>query len=163
MPDILHQLHKGIFKSYVAEWTEELLGEAVLDRRFMAMPQAKNLQHFRSGITSVQQWTGRETKEMAKQCLPIIAKDPAVPSDFVKMVCPLFDFLYLAESMQLADSDLKDMDAALQTFHSLKQTLVNLELMDDLTKFDHILKFHMLGHYTHLICELGTPNSYNTK
>lgn len=162
-PDILHQLHKGVFKSYVAEWTEELLGEAILDGQFMAMPQAKNLRHFKSGITSVQQWTGRETKEMAKQYLPIVASDPAVPNEFVKMVRPLFDFLYLAERAELAEGKLDKMDEALRTFHSHKKVLVELELMDDLTKFNYIPKFHMLGHYTHSIRELGTPDGYNTE
>ncbi|KAF8597217.1 hypothetical protein BDV93DRAFT_479616 [Ceratobasidium sp. AG-I] len=162
-PDILHQMHKGVFKSYVVAWAEEILGEDVLNERFMAMPQAKNLRHFKNGITNVQQWTGRETKEMAKQYLPIIAGNPAVPTDFVKLVRPLFDFLYLAERAQLAEGELEEMDKALRTFHSLKNVLVELEIMADVNKFDHIPKFHMLGHYTHSIRELGTPDGYNTE
>ncbi|KAG8703755.1 hypothetical protein FRC08_002653 [Ceratobasidium sp. 394] len=107
-PDILHQLHKGVFKDYIAEWTEGLLGKDVLDGRFMAMPQAKNLRHFKKGITSVQQWTGRETKEMVKQYLPIIANDPKVPDAFVKLVRALLEFLHLAERAQLTASELDD-------------------------------------------------------
>lgn len=162
-PDLLHQMHKGIFKSYVVDWTEEILGKAVLDKRFMAMPQAKNLRCFKNGITSVEQWTGRETKEMAKQYLPIIADDPTVPNDFVKMVRALFDFLYLAERAQLTEGEVEEMNEALRDFHSLKKVLVELGLMADLDKFDHIPKFHMLGHYTHSIRELGTPDGYNTE
>jgi hypothetical protein len=162
-PDILHQFHKGVFKNYVAEWTEEILGEDVLNTRFSAMPQAKGLRRFKTGITSVQQWTGRETKEMVKQFLPIIAEDPAVPDDFVKMVRALLDFLYFAESAQLSEDQVKEMDEALRTFHSLKKILVELELITDLDKFDDIPKFHMLGHYTHSIRELGTPDGYNTE
>lgn len=37
-PDLLHQFHKGIFKSYIVEWTEEVIGETALNERFMAMP-----------------------------------------------------------------------------------------------------------------------------
>ncbi|KAG8686921.1 hypothetical protein FRC08_012267, partial [Ceratobasidium sp. 394] len=162
-PDILHQLHKGVFKDYVAEWTEELLGEHTLHGRFMAMPQAQNLRHFKKGITSVQQWTGRETKEMVKQYLPIIANDPNVPDTFVRLVRVLLDFLYLAERAQLTASELEEMEEALCTFHSLKKVLVELELVADLDKFDYIPKFHMLGHYTHSIRELGTPDGYNTE
>ncbi|KAG8796343.1 hypothetical protein FRC12_000060 [Ceratobasidium sp. 428] len=104
-PDILHQLHKGVFKDYVAEWTEGILGEAELNERYMAMPGAKDLRHFKKGITAVSQWTGRETKEMVKQYLPIIAEDPAVPEEFVKMVRALLDFLYLAERAQLSEDE----------------------------------------------------------
>ncbi|KAG8690080.1 hypothetical protein FRC08_010676, partial [Ceratobasidium sp. 394] len=162
-PDILHQLHKGVFKDYVAEWTEELLCECTLDGRFMAMPQAQNLRHFKKGITSVQQWTGRERKEMVKQYLPIIVNDPNVPDTFVRLVRALLDFLYLAKRAQLTASELEEMEEALRTFHSLKKVLVELELVTDLDKFNYIPKFHMLGHYTHSIRELSTPDGYNTE
>ncbi|QRV93061.1 Zn-finger protein [Ceratobasidium sp. AG-Ba] len=162
-PDILHQLHKGVFKNYVAEWTEELLGEVELDERYMAMPKAKDLRHFKRGITSISQWTGRETKEMAKQYLPIVAEDPNVPDDFVRMVRALLDFLFLAERAQLSKSEVQEMEGALRTFHSLKQVLVRLELILDVDKFDYIPKFHMLSHYAHSIRELGTPDGFNTE
>ncbi|KAF8596468.1 hypothetical protein BDV93DRAFT_548345 [Ceratobasidium sp. AG-I] len=142
-------MYKGVFKSYIADWTEEILGKTVWDERFMVMPQAKNLR--------------RETKEMAKQYLPIVADDPAVPSEFVKMVRALLDFLYLAESEQLSEGEIEEMDEALRTFHSLKKVLVELGVMEDLEKFDYIPKFHMLGHYTCSIHELGTPDGYNTE
>ncbi|KAG8700490.1 hypothetical protein FRC08_004668 [Ceratobasidium sp. 394] len=162
-PDILHQLHKGIFKDYVADWTEGVLGENGLNARFMAMPQAKDLRQFKKGITSVQQWTGRETKEMAKQFLPIIAEDPNVPDDFVKLVRALLDFLYLAQSAELSDRELEEMEEALRTFHRLKKILVELDLIADLDKFDDIPKFHMVGHYPPSTRELGTPDGYNTE
>ncbi|QRV86859.1 hypothetical protein RhiJN_14877 [Ceratobasidium sp. AG-Ba] len=162
-PDILHQLHKGVFKDYVAEWTEGILGEVELNERFMAMPEAKDLRHFKRGITVVSQWTGRETKEMVKQYLPIIAEDPSIPDDFVKMVRSLLDFLFLAERARLSEHEVHEMEEALRTFHSLKQILVRLKLMLDVDKFDHIPKFHMLSHYACSIRELGTPDGFNTE
>ncbi|QRV89201.1 Zn-finger protein [Ceratobasidium sp. AG-Ba] len=162
-PDILHQLHKGVFKDYVLTWTEELLSETTVDKRFMAMPRAKDLRHFKQGITRIEQWTGRETKEMAKQYLAIVAEDPTVPDDFVKLVRALLDFLYLAQSAELTDSDVDEMTNALKSFHSLKKILVELDIVLDLDRFDHIPKFHMLGHYAVSIRELGTPDGYNTE
>lgn len=127
------------------------------------MLQAKDLQHFRSRIMSVQQWTGQETKEMVKQFLPISAEDLAFPKEFVKMVGTLLDFLYFTESVQLSEDRVNEMDEAPCTFHSLKTVLVKLKIIIALDKFDHIPKFHMLGHCTHPICEPGTPEGYNTE
>jgi hypothetical protein len=39
--------------------------------------------------------------------------------------------------------------------------IVKLGIMEKITAFDWIPKLHMMGHYTHSICEFGTPDSYN--
>lgn len=107
-PDLLHQLHKGLFKTHMMGWTDQLMGggkkgTGKLDSRFKAMPRAKDLRHFRRGVMTISQWTGRETKEMMKQFLPIAIGMAAVesPSDvdnFVEMTHALLDFSYLAHS-----------------------------------------------------------------
>jgi hypothetical protein len=44
-PDLLHQLHKGIFKDHVVKWTMKCLegGADKIDQRFHAMPCGSNL------------------------------------------------------------------------------------------------------------------------
>jgi hypothetical protein len=43
MPDLLHQLHKGLFKMHIMEWVDKLMEEDEMDRWFEAMPHMKDL------------------------------------------------------------------------------------------------------------------------
>ncbi|KAG8724026.1 hypothetical protein FRC12_024380 [Ceratobasidium sp. 428] len=125
------------------------------------MPEHHGMRHFKNGITSVSQWTGRELKEMAKTLLPVIsdAEDPHV----VIAARALLDFAYLAHSSSLSDSELEAMETALRTFHEHKYVFKRAGAVKTKKAFHGIPKIHMIQHYSYLIRQLGTPDGYNTE
>jgi hypothetical protein len=158
-PDLLHQMNKGMFKDHLAKWVQSVQGKATMDERYVSMPEHHGVRHFKHGITSVSQWTGRELKEMTKIFLPVASDCDA---GMLRVARVLLDFMYLAHSSSLTDDEIDAMDRALETFHENKADLVRLRAIEG-GKFHTIPKLHMMQRYTHLIRRLGTPDGYNTE
>ena len=47
MPDLLHQLHKGVFKDHLVKWCANIIGEKGLNSHLKAMNSYLGLQHFK--------------------------------------------------------------------------------------------------------------------
>ena len=45
-PDILHQLHKGIFKDHFIKWCNSIVGEDMINECFSVMSTHPELHHF---------------------------------------------------------------------------------------------------------------------
>ncbi|KAG9092374.1 hypothetical protein FRC06_000122 [Ceratobasidium sp. 370] len=161
-PDLLHQLYQGIFKSHLMRWLQYLVGIKELDARFASTTQAAGMRHFGKGVSHVQQWTGRESKEMLKQVVPLVA-GTLKPPELGQLVLSAVDFIYRAHSSSMTDSEIDELDAALETFHRLKVLMVEQGFYGSSARFDRIPKLHMLMHYSRAIRELGTPDGYNTE
>ncbi|KAG9080385.1 hypothetical protein FRC06_006648, partial [Ceratobasidium sp. 370] len=160
-PDMLHQLYQGIFKSHLLRWVKHLIGEDTLNQRFASMPQAEGMKHFAKGISCVKQWTGRESKQMMQQFLPMVLGD--VTPEVSQLMRSIIDFMFRAHSSSLTDTEIDNIQHDLDMFHQLKDILVVRGVYQSSARFDKIPKLHMLSHYTHFIRELGTPDGYNTE
>lgn len=148
-PDLLHQLYQGIFKTHLLKWLRFLLGDDVIDDAFKAMPRAEGMRHFTRGITTVKQWTGRESKEMAKQVLPVVVG--MVSPEITRMVRAVIDFIYRAHAASMTDKDIDALEESLSTLHELKDLLVTKGYYEGAERFDMIPKLHMMGQ--HRICQ----------
>ncbi|KAG9095093.1 hypothetical protein FRC06_010133, partial [Ceratobasidium sp. 370] len=160
-PDLLHQLYQGVFKSHLVRWLKHLVGADKLDERFAAMPQAEGMRHFAKGITAVQQWTGRESKEMVSQIFPIVVGD--LTPEESRLVRSVIDFVFRAHASSMTDQDIEELERDLSVFHEFKQLLVVKGFYQSGKRFNRIPKIHMLSHYARSIRELGTPDGYNTE
>ncbi|TFK90236.1 hypothetical protein K466DRAFT_485132, partial [Polyporus arcularius HHB13444] len=59
VPDLLHQLHKGVFMTHLVKWVSTGC-EDELDARFARVPPYPGLRIFSKGISTISQWTGNE-------------------------------------------------------------------------------------------------------
>ncbi|KAG8794679.1 hypothetical protein FRC12_022574 [Ceratobasidium sp. 428] len=160
-PDLLHQLYQGVFKTHVVRWLKHLVGASVLDERFQALPMTEGMRRFAKGVTGVRQWTGRESKEMVSQILPIVLG--TVTPEEGQLVRSLVDFIFQAHASSMTDQDIDDLERDLHLFHELKGLLVAKGFYQDESRYNRIPKIHMLSHYTYFIRQLGTPDGYDTE
>ncbi|KAG2113347.1 hypothetical protein BD769DRAFT_1630072 [Suillus cothurnatus] len=161
-PDLLHQIIKGTFKDYLVDWVENYLNithgacraaEIMddIDRRIAAVAPFTGLQCFPDGH-GFQQWTGDDSKALMKVYLAAI--ECHVPQYMVCTFGAFLDFCYLVWREALTETDLVQIQDALDRFHKYWEIF---KTTGTVTTFS-LPHQHSLHHYILLIRLFGAPN-----
>jgi hypothetical protein len=158
-PDILHQLHKGVFKDHIMDWCLKLasVDTTEFNDRFKAMPGHSNLRHFSKNVSELSQTTGKEHREMEKVFLGVMTG--LVPNDVLPVIRALLDFIYYAQLPTHTDTTISWLEQALRLFHESKDVFIR----HGARKHFNINKLHSMMHYATAIRELGALDGYNTE
>ncbi|KZT55278.1 hypothetical protein CALCODRAFT_437467, partial [Calocera cornea HHB12733] len=156
-PDLLHELHKGLFKDHLVKWTMDVLDVQRLDERYKSLSAHHGLLAFPHGISKVEQWTGTEYRNMEKTFCAAIAG--LVPSAVQRAARALIDFIYLSQYPQHSNGTLSLLNASWQEFHSLKAVFRDLPSCHG---FD-FPKMHKANHNSDAIRSRGTLDGYSTE
>jgi hypothetical protein len=113
--------------------------------------------HFKKGISSVSQWTGKEYKEMQKVYLGVLAG--AVHTEVLAAARGLLDFIYYAQYKSHTTETLNHMQEALDLFHANKDAFIDLNIHEHF----NIPKLHSMLHYILSIQKLSSIDGLNSE
>ncbi|KAF9034404.1 hypothetical protein BJ165DRAFT_1563819 [Panaeolus papilionaceus] len=106
---------------------------------------------------TISQWTGKEYKEM--QQIFVSMKAGAVNDNVLTLIQAVVDFIFYAQLQVHTTTNLSALEASLALFHKNKHLLVQMGVHQHF----NIPKLHNIKHYMDAICQLGSPDGYNTE
>ena len=157
-PEPLHHWHKQ-FWDHDAKWCIHAVGSDEIDRRFSLLQPCVGFRHFKAGISTMKQVTGRDHRNVQRYIVSIIAD--AVPKEFVLCIRALLDFRYLAQSRSIDSHTLAQISYALDLFHQTKHAILDASARvgKGNKPLDHffIPKLELLHSVVPSICWSGAP------
>jgi hypothetical protein len=122
--DLLHGVHKMV-RDHIVPWLEHLVGTEELDRRLMAQPRHVGERNFARGISHISQWTGKESRDLERHILPVIAGAEGVPTRAVLATRVILEISYMAQFPTHTETALQAMDAQLAAFWDNVQIFID--------------------------------------
>ena len=161
-PEPLHHWHKQ-FWDHDAKWCIRAIGSEELDFRISRLQPCVGFRHFKAGISSLKQVTGRDHRNVQRYIVPIIAD--AVPKAFVLCIRGLSDFRYLAQSRSINSRTLTEISTALNLFHQNKEAILDAgaRVGKGSKPLNHffIPKLELLHSVVTSICWSGVPTQWS--
>jgi Plavaka transposase len=121
-PEPLHHWHKG-FWDHDAKWCIHGVGSREIDFRFAILHPHTGFRHFKEGISSLKQVTGREHRDVQRYIVAVIID--AVPQGFLIAIRALMDFRYLAQAQVITEETCTAITNSLCEFHDHKQAILD--------------------------------------
>ena len=156
-PDLLHQLHKGMFKDHLVKWVSTGL-EDELDTRMMCMPPYQGICIFKKGISGILQWTGNKYHQMEHVFIRAICGMHLNMPQVLASVCAILDFILIAHLLSHSTTSLSCLSDALSTFYLNKDVFIDLSICLHF----NIPKLHWFVYYLQLIINMGACDSLST-
>ena len=159
VPDILHQLIK-FFQDHVIGWarSSKWLGDEEFDKRLSVLQPRPGFRHFKDGYTKFKQHTGKETKDVLRVFLALVAHEG---DGLLRAIRALIDFIYLARYDGHSTETLQYLQDALDEFHENKQHIAHKKVRGDDTKFN-IPKLELLQHVVRQVKLNGSAPQFST-
>ncbi|KAF8419490.1 hypothetical protein L210DRAFT_3366672, partial [Boletus edulis BED1] len=158
-PEALHHWY-GEFWDHDVQWCKNALGSQELDFRYSVLQPIVGLRHFKDGITTLKQVTGRAKRDVQRYIVPVIAG--AMPTGAVIAIRALMDFRYLAQAHVLTSSTRDKIKDALAKFHEHKSTITDEGLRRGAKSgaaLDHwqIPKLELMQSVAPSVSQIGVP------
>jgi hypothetical protein len=175
VPDLLHQLHKGIVKHSV-DWLSGLLAREFgstkgdpssavcrLDERYRAVPEFPGLKVFHGApVSRIVQLTGTDQRAMLRQMVPVYAPLLRLYPDAMRYLRALCDFVTLSHYHSHDEATLGYLLDALERIDTYKWELKNSRKPNaDGERHFNIPKFHAITHYLYFIRKFGPLPHYD--
>ncbi|KAI9457549.1 hypothetical protein HD554DRAFT_2207192 [Boletus coccyginus] len=134
-PNLLHQLHKGVFKDHLVKWYISIMGTNEVNTQF--------------------KWIGKEHKKMEKVFAGLITSRQ--DSQLISTVRSILDFIFYS-SLQ---SHTSGMLTTLDSFYAHKEVFIELGGRE--ASHFNISKIHIMEHYMNMIWQFGSADGFNTE
>ena len=161
VPDILHQLIK-FFQDHVIAWARQWITDEELDKRLSVLQPRPGCRHFKDGYTKFKQHSGKETKDVLRVFLALIAN---VEKGILRALRALIDFIYLARYDGHSTVTLQYLQDSLKNFHKNKIHIAESGVRNGTRQKGefHIPKLELLQHVKRQIELNGSAPQFSSE